>query len=96
VTLRDTTERPITVTQGTNTVVGSDPERIRAVVWDILSTGGKAGKVPELWDGHAAERIAQVIATWVQQRAGLGKSHDCLRGRGERFAGGIVEALKQS
>jgi UDP-N-acetylglucosamine 2-epimerase (non-hydrolysing) len=68
VTLRDTTERPITVTQGTNTVVGSDPERIRAVVWDILSTGGKVGKVPELWDGHAAERIAQVIATWVRQR----------------------------
>jgi UDP-N-acetylglucosamine 2-epimerase (non-hydrolysing) len=87
VTLRDTTERPITVTQGTNTVVGSDPERIRAVVWDILTTGGKAGKVPELWDGHAAERIAQVIATWVQQRAGLGKSHDCLRGRGETVCG---------
>jgi UDP-N-acetylglucosamine 2-epimerase (non-hydrolysing) len=66
VTLRDSTERPITVTQGTNTVVGSDPERIRAAVRDIVTTGGKVGRIPELWDGHAAERIAEVIATWAR------------------------------
>jgi UDP-N-acetylglucosamine 2-epimerase (non-hydrolysing) len=69
ITLRDNTERPITVAQGTNTIVGTDPDRIRAAVTDILKTGGKAGKVPELWDGQAAERIAAVLHRWLRQRA---------------------------
>src|SRR5206468_7268813 len=56
-TMRENTERPITVEQGTNTVVGRDRNRIRACVDEILSTGGKRGRMPELWDGHAAERI---------------------------------------
>jgi UDP-N-acetylglucosamine 2-epimerase (non-hydrolysing) len=60
-TLRENTERPITVEQGTNTVVGSDPTAIRACVHDILTGGGKRGRVPELWDGHAAERIADTL-----------------------------------
>lgn len=58
ITLRENTERPITVTAGTNTIVGTDTEAIIASVMDVLKTGGKAGRVPELWDGHAAERIA--------------------------------------
>lgn len=57
ITMRENTERPITVTEGTNTVVGTDPARIEAVVEEIFSTGGKAGCVPEYWDGRAAERI---------------------------------------
>ncbi|MBF0148154.1 MAG: UDP-N-acetylglucosamine 2-epimerase (non-hydrolyzing) [Magnetococcales bacterium] len=61
-TLRENTERPVTVTEGTNTVVGRDPEKIAAVLDDILTKGGKAGRIPELWDGHAADRIAQHLA----------------------------------
>lgn len=61
VTLRENTERPITVEQGTNTIVGVDPEQIKACVDDILCTGGKSGRIPDYWDGDAAERIVQVI-----------------------------------
>jgi UDP-N-acetylglucosamine 2-epimerase (non-hydrolysing) len=61
ITLRDTTERPITSEQGTNTVVGQNRERILAVFHDILTGGGKTGRIPEFWDGHAAERIASVL-----------------------------------
>ncbi|PHS74384.1 MAG: UDP-N-acetylglucosamine 2-epimerase (non-hydrolyzing) [Porticoccus sp.] len=64
VTLRENTERPITVEQGTNTIVGTDPRAIHACVADILSTGGKSGCIPELWDGQAAERIVEAIALW--------------------------------
>jgi len=65
VTLRENTERPITAEQGTNTIVGRDPAKIRACVADILQNGGKAGRIPEYWDGHAAERIAADIARWL-------------------------------
>lgn len=61
-TLRDNTERPITVEQGTNTIVGRDRTRILAEVDHILATGGKAGYKPPLWDGRAAERIVDVLA----------------------------------
>ena len=61
ITLRENTERPITVSQGTNTIVGSNPERIMAAFDEVMKTGGKAGRVPELWDGRAAERIASEI-----------------------------------
>jgi UDP-N-acetylglucosamine 2-epimerase (non-hydrolysing) len=64
-TLRDGTERPITVAQGTNTVVGNDPARILAAVEEILRTGGKVGRIPSLWDGRAAERIAEVLRDWL-------------------------------
>ena len=67
VTLRENTERPITAEQGTNTVVGQDPARIKAVTEDILRTGGKAGRVPEMWDGHASQRIAAVLREWLDR-----------------------------
>jgi UDP-N-acetylglucosamine 2-epimerase (non-hydrolysing) len=67
VTLRQNTERPITVTEGTNTVVGSDPDKIKAVIKDILETGGKSGRSPELWDGQAAPRIAAVLREVLDQ-----------------------------
>ena len=70
-TMRENTERPITVEQGTNTVVGRDRDRIRSCVDEILSTGGKRGRMPELWDGHAAERIAEHLAAWLAKRAAL-------------------------
>lgn len=68
ITLRENTERPITVSEGTNSVVGIDPEKIQASVDDVLATGGKRGRVPEYWDGRAAERIAEVIIQWSQGR----------------------------
>ena len=67
VTLRNNTERPVTVEQGTNTIVGQDRAQILAVVNDVLSSGGKRGRVPELWDGKAAERIRQILSEWLQQ-----------------------------
>lgn len=69
-TLRENTERPITVEQGTNTLVGSDPQRIREAVADILAGAGKRGRVPELWDGRAAERIAADLAQYLFSRHG--------------------------
>jgi UDP-N-acetylglucosamine 2-epimerase (non-hydrolysing) len=68
-TLREGTERPITVDEGTNTVVGNDRTRILAAVEEILRTGGKAGRVPELWDGRASERIAVILRQWLDHAA---------------------------
>ena len=67
-TLRENTERPITIEQGTNTLVGTDRQAILAGVDEILSGGGKSGCVPEFWDGHAAERIAAHLSAWLLAR----------------------------
>jgi len=56
-TLRNSTERPVTIDQGTNTLVGSDVGALVTGVQETLAGHGKRGRVPELWDGHAAERI---------------------------------------
>ncbi len=69
VTLRENTERPITVEQGTNTVVGTDPAKIQACFDDVMASGGKSGRVPDLWDGRAAERIADALLAWASARA---------------------------
>jgi UDP-N-acetylglucosamine 2-epimerase (non-hydrolysing) len=60
-TLRENTERPVTVTQGTNRIVGNAPERIVSEASAVLDGEGKVGCVPELWDGRAAERIVSVV-----------------------------------
>ena len=62
VTLRDNTERPITVDQGTNVLAGRDPERIVRTVNRVLDSP-PAPRRPELWDGHAGDRIAEVLLT---------------------------------
>ena len=59
-TLRDNTERPITVEQGTNQVVGRNPERIKEVAEKTLADG-VVPRSPELWDGKAGDRIAEVV-----------------------------------
>ena len=64
-TIRENTERPITVEQGTNTLVGVDPAALRAAVGTVLAGGGKRGRVPEYWDGRAAQRIAAHLAAWL-------------------------------
>lgn len=60
-TLRNETERPITVEEGTNEVVGMDEVKIESCLDTILKGKGKAGRVPLLWDGHAAERILNIL-----------------------------------
>ena len=67
-TLRESTERPITVSEGTNTVVGTMPEDIREAYEQLMGGDGKAGRQPQLWDGKAAVRIAEHLSTWLQQR----------------------------
>ncbi len=60
-TLRENTERPITVSEGTNTLVGVDRALIVDQARRILSGAGKTGRIPELWDGHAAARIVDIL-----------------------------------
>lgn len=67
-TLRENTERPITVEEGTNIVVGRDRDAILGAVQEILAGRGKRGRVPEYWDGHAAERIAADLYQWLPHR----------------------------
>ena len=64
-TLRENTERPVTVEHGTNTLVGRDRAAILDQCQEILSGGGKRGRVPEGWDGHAADRIAADLVGWL-------------------------------
>lgn len=75
-TLRHNTERPVTVTHGTNTIVGSDPARIRTEARRILSGDVAKGRVPEGWDGSAARRIVDILA----RELGLDEDRDGARG----------------
>lgn len=67
-TMRPNTERPITVEHGTNTLVPRDAAVVLRLVDDIMSSGGKRGRTPELWDGQAAGRIAAHLAGWLAER----------------------------
>jgi UDP-N-acetylglucosamine 2-epimerase (non-hydrolysing) len=60
-TVRENTERPITVSMGTNVLVGRDPEKLRTELARVLSGKAKKGTIPPLWDGHAGERIADAL-----------------------------------
>ena len=61
ITLRNNTERPITVTMGTNVLVGQDNRSLQAEVSKVLDGKRRPGMVPPLWDGHAGERIADIL-----------------------------------
>jgi UDP-N-acetylglucosamine 2-epimerase (non-hydrolysing) len=67
-TLRENTERPITVEQGTNTVTGTQREKIIAAFSQALNARRESGRVPELWDGCAAIRIAEICGEWLTAR----------------------------
>ena len=62
ITLRDNTERPETCTVGTNELIGTKPEAIKPALDKLFAGEWKKGAIPELWDGHAAERIVEILA----------------------------------
>jgi UDP-N-acetylglucosamine 2-epimerase (non-hydrolysing) len=68
-TLRENTERPITVSFGTNTLLGTDYGRLEQEVRFVLEGRGKRGQVPPLWDGRSAGRIADVLAATARRGA---------------------------
>lgn len=61
ITLRENTEHPLTIKQGTNTLVGNDKHLIISECQKILDGKGKSGSYPNIWDGHASERITEII-----------------------------------
>ena len=67
-TVRENTERPVTVTLGTNLLVGQDMQRLCVETQRILTGQAKQGVIPPLWDGKASERIARILLE-------RGKSH---------------------
>lgn len=67
-TLRENTERPVTIRKGTNIIVGTNQDRIIAESRNILTGLGKRSHVPELWDGKAAERIVTILASHLERR----------------------------
>jgi len=60
-TIRNNTERPVTITEGTNIIVGNDADRIINTALRVLKDGVKRKKIPEYWDGKAAERIVEIL-----------------------------------
>jgi len=64
-TLRENTERPITVEKGTSRLVGNEPARIRSAFEDVLAGRWQRGEAISLWDGRASERVAEEICVWI-------------------------------
>jgi UDP-N-acetylglucosamine 2-epimerase (non-hydrolysing) len=69
ITMRENTERPITVDEGTNIIVGTDGDKIRRECAAILAGKGKSGRVPKLWDGRASARIVDAFMRLLDQRS---------------------------
>jgi UDP-N-acetylglucosamine 2-epimerase (non-hydrolysing) len=67
-TLRENTERPVTVSEGTNILVRTDPDKIVAGAQEILAGRRKVGRIPKLWDGKAAERMVKTLLASVHCR----------------------------
>ena len=67
-TVRHNTERPVTVEVGSNTLVGTDPAQVVPAAVAVLEGRGKKGRVPDLWDGRAAERIAPILVRFCEER----------------------------
>ncbi|MEK6405932.1 MAG: UDP-N-acetylglucosamine 2-epimerase [Acidobacteriota bacterium] len=69
-TLRENTERPVTIVRGTSRLVGNDPHHIRAAFADVLEGRWPHGEHIPLWGGKAAERAATALAEWVGSTEG--------------------------
>jgi UDP-N-acetylglucosamine 2-epimerase (non-hydrolysing) len=67
ITLRENTERPVTVTEGSNVLVGSDMNKLLDLIEKILNNQWKSSKIPELWDGKTAERVIDIIETRLRK-----------------------------
>jgi UDP-N-acetylglucosamine 2-epimerase (non-hydrolysing) len=67
ITVRKNTERPVTIDVGTNHLVGTIMEKVEKTAMDILGGTTKPGRIPELWDGKAARRIAEIIVTSLEE-----------------------------
>lgn len=65
-TMRENTERPVTVTEGTNKVIGSDPRRVLAETREVLRRKHPLSRVPDLWDGRAAQRAIDAIERFLE------------------------------
>jgi UDP-N-acetylglucosamine 2-epimerase (non-hydrolysing) len=61
ITLRDNTERPVTAEIGSNQIVGTDPEKIISAYRQVIDGHWRESRIPDLWDGHAAERIVKIL-----------------------------------
>jgi UDP-N-acetylglucosamine 2-epimerase (non-hydrolysing) len=70
ITLRENTERPVTISHGTNQLVGTDAAKIREA-WARAKQGAAAPPAPPLWDGQAAERIAEVLERYLRGARGV-------------------------
>ena len=60
-TLRDSTERPETVNEGTNELVGTNPDNIKPILDKLFANNWKKGGIPELWDGKTSDRIVAIL-----------------------------------
>ena len=87
ITIRDNTERPVTVDEGTNVLAGTDPARIVAEAMKVLRGAGKQGRRPHLWDGKAAQRIARDSGAQIEWRGLTEKRH---QGRGRHRPGAVA------
>ena len=69
-TMRENTERPVPITEGTNQLVGCDGGKILRAALEVLDgkTNDRSGRIPDLWDGHAAERLVQVLTNGIIRR----------------------------
>jgi UDP-N-acetylglucosamine 2-epimerase (non-hydrolysing) len=72
-TVRDNTERPITLSEGTNTLVGCSPNALVSAANEALLSTGKRGRIPELWDGKAAARIVGHVIRFLDRRSTNGR-----------------------
>lgn len=71
ITVRENTERPVTITEGTNVLVGQDMDRLRTEVERVLDGQARVGERPDLWDGGAGERIAEIVVEWAGVKSGV-------------------------
>jgi UDP-N-acetylglucosamine 2-epimerase (non-hydrolysing) len=67
-TLRENTERPITCEIGTNILAGTDPQHVLRLALQTLGSPQPCNEIPEKWDGHAADRIAEYLLDWLDQQ----------------------------